>query len=46
LFNISFSGEIAIISHGKKIGKMNAKLYQTDRNGIENLCIDYKGENS
>jgi len=44
MFNISFSGEIAIVSHGKKIGKMTAKIYQTDRNGIENNSIDEKAE--
>lgn len=40
LFNISFNGDIAIISHSKKIGKIHARLYQTDRNGAEDLSLD------
>jgi hypothetical protein len=44
MFNISFSGDIAIVSHGKKIGKIKARVFQTDRNGVENCCIDEKGE--
>lgn len=46
MFNISFSGDIAIISHSKKIGKVRVNLYQTDFNGVNNICIDGKGENS
>jgi hypothetical protein len=46
LFNISYSGDIAIISHSKKIGKIKVNLYQTDRNGNENLSIDAKEDNN
>ena len=40
MFNISYEGELSIISHGKKIGRIYAKLYQTDKSGKENLSID------
>ena len=45
MYNLSFSGDIAIVNHSKRIGKMKAKLYQTDKSGNEMLCIDEKGLN-
>ncbi len=30
------------MSHGKKMGKMKAKLYQTDYKGNENIALDCK----
>jgi len=44
MFNISFSGDIAIVSHSKKIGKMKVTLLPTDSKGLIDLSIDDKGE--
>ena len=46
MYNLSFSGEITIVNHSKRIGKMKAKLYQTDKTGNEMVCIDEKGHNN
>jgi hypothetical protein len=42
MFNISFVGDIAIVSHSKKIGKMKARLYQTDHKGTDIVSLDCK----
>jgi hypothetical protein len=45
MFNISYHGEIVIVNHAKKVGRMLATILPTDSKGVQNMSIDEKGEN-
>jgi len=40
MFNISYKGEIVIVSHAKKVGKMKVMILPTDSKGLQNMSID------
>jgi hypothetical protein len=44
MFNISYKGEIVIVSHAKSIGKIKVMIVPTDSKGQQDLSIDEKGE--
>lgn len=43
MFNISYTGDVAIVKGGKKIGRMTINVYPTDNLGKDNLTIEGMG---